>query len=79
MKGVRFEGYCGYCGKMWHRQRDCWSRQGKMVNSVEADAADPLETNHTAEQKDVLRLCARVPFVSRRSVEKHVNQTRNWI
>eukprot|EP00969_Alexandrium_andersonii_P029952 1306357-Alexandrium_andersonii.AAC.1 len=21
----RFEGYCGYCGKYGHRQRDCYS------------------------------------------------------
>ena len=34
-KGVRFEGYCGHCGKWEHRQKDCWSRHGKPVNSVE--------------------------------------------
>ena len=44
-KGARFEGYCGYCGKIGHRQRDCWSRQAKMVNSVETDATDSQDVN----------------------------------
>ena len=30
-KVVRFDGYCGHCGKWEHRQKDCWSRHGKPV------------------------------------------------
>ena len=28
-----------------HRQKDCWSRHGKPVNSVEADSAEPQDSS----------------------------------
>ena len=52
-KGVRFEGYCGRSGKWWHQQKDCWSRHGKPVNSVETDTAEPQDVDSPSEQTSV--------------------------
>ena len=52
-KGARFEGYCGNCGKWRHRPKDCWSKHGNQVNSVETDTADPQEANPPSEQTPV--------------------------
>ena len=49
-KRVRFEGYCGRCGKWEHRQKDCWSRHGKPVNSVETDTSEPQDVDPPSEQ-----------------------------
>ena len=49
-KGGRFEGYCGHYGKWVRRQKDCWSRNGKPVNSVETDTAEPQDVDPPSEQ-----------------------------
>ena len=52
-KVVRFDGYCEHCGKWGHRQKDCWSRHRKPVNSVETDTAEPQDVDHPSEQTPV--------------------------
>ena len=36
-----------------HRQKDCWSRHGKPVSSVEADAAEPQDVDPPSDQTPV--------------------------
>ena len=52
-KVVRFDGYCGHCGKWRRRQKDCWSRHGKRMNSVETDTAEPQDVDPPSDQTPV--------------------------
>ena len=52
-KVARFDGYTVDTGKWTHRQKDCWSRHGKPVNSVETDTAEPQDVDPPSEETPV--------------------------